>query len=103
MERIKYVTNLYHVVTHKNVIFKVLQINIYVNLQIHGKQDITLDVVPNLIGNISLFSHDTQAVTSIRLNSSLVARAHFQTVRLSSRRSRWSEITRETITSWKKN
>jgi len=53
----------------------------------------------NLIGNISLFSHDTQAVTSIRLNSSLVARAHFQTVRLSSRRSRWSEITRETITS----
>jgi len=102
MEHIKYVTNLYPVVTQNNVIFKVLQINIYVNLQIHGRQDIALDVV-HLIGNISLFSHDTQAVTSIRLNSSLVARAHFQTVRLSSRRSRWSEITRETITSWKKN
>jgi len=45
MEHIKYVTNLYHVVTQNNVIFKVLQINIYVNLQIHGRQDIALDVV----------------------------------------------------------
>ena len=45
MEHIKYVTNLYLVVTQNNVILKVLQINIYVNLQIHGRQDITLDVV----------------------------------------------------------
>jgi len=45
MEHIKYVTNLYHVVTQNKVIFKVLQINIYVNFQIHGRQDMALDVV----------------------------------------------------------
>ena len=45
MEHIKYVPNLYHVETQNIVIFKVLQINIYVNLQIHERQDIALDVV----------------------------------------------------------
>ena len=45
MEYIKCVTNIWHVVTQNKVIFKVLQINIYVNFQIHGRQDMALDVV----------------------------------------------------------